>query len=186
MDKDKLEFLIHRINITLENDWEAVNRIRSIFKYHPYKGTTSHYLRSIFRNIVNRYAAEEGPFPIEGWVVDVIKHQWENYLDGLVKYPPPTQQNVLNCKRSCFTNPKKEKTMESKQVDIINVESKVFIDGVEAATFSDDQIFERIATVERQIKRYEGIESKPKKLEKRIADMKKGIADLIKYVDSRK
>jgi hypothetical protein len=66
-----------------------------------------------------------------------------------------------------------------------NIETKVFIKGVDAANLTDSQIFDRISNLEQQIANLNKIENKPKKLTTAIKDLQKDIRDMIDYVDSR-
>ncbi len=65
------------------------------------------------------------------------------------------------------------------------IETRTFIDGVDATTMSDEAIFSKIAKLEEQVDKYEKIITKPKKLQVKIDDIKKGIKELADYVDAR-
>lgn len=80
-----------------------------------------------------------------------------------------------------LTNPK-PKTME---ITVNKIETKTFINGSDAATLSDDQIFLLIARTEKDIEKLEAIKEKPKKLTIKITAMKNSVLELIKIVDSR-
>jgi len=75
--------------------------------------------------------------------------------------------------------PKEELTMTA------NIETKTFIQGEDAANLSDGQIFDKIAKIEAKIDSLNKIVTKPKKLEKVIADLHGDIEKLVVFVDSR-
>lgn len=77
----------------------------------------------------------------------------------------------------------KEKQMALNNTKLI--ETRTFINGVDASTLSDDQIFQVIAKVENDIKELENIENKPTKLIKKIEKAHKGIEKVLRYVDAR-
>ncbi len=80
----------------------------------------------------------------------------------------------------------KEATMSNDtNITIVTIETKTLINGVDGATLSDEQIFNRIAKIEAQIKAWAGIENKPKKLLAKIDEAKASIAALVSYVDGR-
>ena len=65
------------------------------------------------------------------------------------------------------------------------IETRVFILGNSAADMTDEQIFNHIARIEGEIKKLKEINSRPKKLEAKLAKMEEDIAALAKYVDER-
>ena len=65
------------------------------------------------------------------------------------------------------------------------IETKTFIDGIDASTVSDEQIFTRIAKIEAQIDTWNKIKTKPKKLEAKIAEAQQSINMLVAFVDGR-
>lgn len=65
------------------------------------------------------------------------------------------------------------------------IEVKTFIRGVEAKDLSDDQIFNEIRRIEKDIEELDKVKSKPKKLAAKIEEMHKSIKELTEYVDGR-
>lgn len=65
------------------------------------------------------------------------------------------------------------------------IETKTFIEGIDAANMSDEQIFKKIANLENSIKAWSAIENKPKKLDALIEQTKADIKALVAYVDGR-
>lgn len=65
------------------------------------------------------------------------------------------------------------------------IETRTFIFGDNAANMTDEQIFAGIAKIEAEIKKLDGVENKPKKLQAKIDAMKADIAKLVEYVDAR-
>lgn len=79
----------------------------------------------------------------------------------------------------------KEEIMSLKQTQSKLIETRIFINGVDAATLTDDQIFQAIGQAEHQIKELEMIENKPEKLGKKISKLYKAIEKVKAYVDGR-
>ena len=65
------------------------------------------------------------------------------------------------------------------------IETKTFIEGIDAANLSDEQVFKKIASLENSIKVWSAIENKPKKLDALIEQTKADIKALVAYVDGR-
>lgn len=65
------------------------------------------------------------------------------------------------------------------------IEKKTFINGVDASTLTDDQIFSVIKQAEAEIEGLELINNKPEKLGKKIAKLQKAIEKVRQYVDER-
>jgi len=66
-----------------------------------------------------------------------------------------------------------------------NIETKTFIDNQDASRLSDDEIFSKIAALETQINNLSAISNRPKKLDAKIAQLKRDIQSLVDYVDNR-
>lgn len=66
----------------------------------------------------------------------------------------------------------------------MKVETKHFLNGRDIATLSDDELFQAIAAVEKNIKTLEEIENKPKRLVAKIEELRSGLKTLIEYLDS--
>ena len=79
------------------------------------------------------------------------------------------------------SQPKKENIMAK----AVTIETKTFINDIDAATLTDEQIFMKIAELENVIKAYGGIANKPKKLLATIARLENNIKELVVYVDNR-
>lgn len=65
------------------------------------------------------------------------------------------------------------------------IETKTFINGVDAATLTDEQIYQSIKTLENKIASYNAVGKKPKKLQNKIEELQKSIDDIVAYCDSR-
>ena len=65
------------------------------------------------------------------------------------------------------------------------IETKTFIEGIDAANLSDEQVFKKIASLESSIKAWGAIENKPQKLNALIEQTKADINALVSYVDGR-
>lgn len=64
-------------------------------------------------------------------------------------------------------------------------EKRVFINGQAAASMTDDQLFEVIENLEREVARLDAIQAKPEKLGKKITKLEKAIDRIKAYVDAR-
>ena len=66
-----------------------------------------------------------------------------------------------------------------------NIEVKTFIGGEDAARMSDEQIFNKIASLEDQITKASRIMTRPKKLDKLVESIQADINKLVEFVDAR-
>lgn len=102
---------------------------------------------------------------------------------------PPHHLDRVIAEQHAYYNPKpadKADTIKPKDTAMtIKIESKTFFNGQDIANFTDDQLFGHISQAENEIKKLEAIETKPKKLEKKIADLKEGINALAAAIDAR-
>lgn len=71
------------------------------------------------------------------------------------------------------------------KTEIIKIETKTFVNGVDIATMDDADVYALIATQEAQIKELDKIETKPKKLTAEIEKRKAGVQALVDYLDSK-
>jgi hypothetical protein len=99
-----------------------------------------------------------------------VNKDYEDYID-----PDATKASKPK------TQPKKENIMAK----INKIEIKTFINDIDAATLSDEQIFAKIAELEALGKSYASISTKPQKLIKAMETVQQNINDLVAYVDSR-
>jgi hypothetical protein len=65
-------------------------------------------------------------------------------------------------------------------------ETKCYINGRDASSMTDEEIFAAIAQAEARVGRYKDIIYKPEKLKKAILDLHDQIGKLVEFVDSRK
>lgn len=65
------------------------------------------------------------------------------------------------------------------------IETRVYVRGVHSDEMTDEQIFETIRHVEKDIESLNAIKNKPKKLLDRISEMESSIAKLAELVDAR-
>lgn len=96
---------------------------------------------------------------------------------------PPANQTGTDTETT--PNPTTKDHTMTTNASITKVEQKTFINGVDAATLSDDHIFGLIAKAEQQIESLNKINNKPKKLQARIKDISAYVKDLVAYVDNR-
>lgn len=131
------------------------------------------------------------------WVLpDDNGHDWTTDLDD-VWWEEVTEQDYLaqginqhldNAKESFnkVHNDLKqvgETTMAMKPQDVIETQVNVF--GENAANMTDDQCFDAIAKVEKEIDRLTNVTSKSTKLKARVQEMKNQLQALVDYVDNR-
>ncbi len=65
------------------------------------------------------------------------------------------------------------------------VQVRTFVNGVDASTLSDDQVFKTIGNLEGEIAKLEAIQNKPKALTARIEKFKQDIQDPVDLLDER-
>ena len=117
-----------------------------------------------------------------------IKHNFPNpYKQGQSK---PNTQPIPDSPAARWPYPKEpvDSTTEPQPKEdtmATIIETKTFIDGIDASTVSDEQIFTRIAKIEAQIDTWNKIKTKPKKLEAKIAEAQQSINMLVAFVDGR-
>lgn len=66
-----------------------------------------------------------------------------------------------------------------------NIETKTFINGIDAAQLTDDQIFQRIANIEKKIDALTAIRAKSTKIQAAIASLEADVQSLVAFVDAR-
>lgn len=71
------------------------------------------------------------------------------------------------------------------KTEIIKIETKTFVNGVDISTMEDSDVYALIATQEAQIKELDKIETKPRKLTAEIEKRKAGVKALVDYLDSK-
>jgi len=126
-----------------------------------------------------------GPSSSDWWEV-----RWDSHRDNVYSAkelalvaPPPMPStshitNTVTSSKATFLTTNKETTM-------IKLENKPFINGIDSANVTDDQVFTAIANQESEVDRLNRIDNQPQTLIDRIASMRKGVADLVAFVDQR-
>lgn len=71
------------------------------------------------------------------------------------------------------------------KTEIITIETKTLVNGVDISTLEDSTIYNLIATQEAEIEQLDKIKTKPKKLVAEIEKRKAGIDALVAYLDSK-
>jgi hypothetical protein len=104
---------------------------------------------------------------------------------NLIQYNPADDQyyiNETNAESSAQpVHQSKEKDMSTN----IAITNKTLIGGVDASQLTDEQIFQLIARKENEIKTWETIQARPKKLQAIIDEAKADIQKLVDFVDAR-
>ena len=118
------------------------------------------------------YISEEMQRPAEGVISKLQRGGYicYDYTDGCYRVSNPTQPATI----------KKESTM-SKQL----IESKVFVNGIDATDMADAEIFRLIAKTEDEIAKLRAIKTASKKLSGAISKLEADVTKLAEYVDSR-
>lgn len=75
---------------------------------------------------------------------------------------------------------------EIKKMSTLQLKTRTLLNGANADSMHDDELFDLISNTEREIKRMEEIENKPKKLEAKIAERRDEIKKLVNFIDTRK
>ena len=119
-----------------------------------------------------KYISEALQRPAEGVISKLQRgrYTWYDYTNGCYRVNNPTQPATI----------KKESTM-SKQL----IESKVFVNGIDATGMADAEIFRLIAKTEDEIAKLRAIKTASKKLSAAISKLEADATKLAEYVDSR-
>lgn len=72
-----------------------------------------------------------------------------------------------------------------KETTMIKIEKRTYINGVDAATLTDDTLFETVIKTEADIKHLDNIQLKSEKVQLKIEQLRKSIKELNTYIDSR-
>lgn len=105
--------------------------------------------------------------------VDALSYQITGHLNKAAKHFETCERKLEH-----IFKPKEDSTM-------LNIKNVTLINGQDASELDNDQIFAMIANTEKQIKKLQEIEAKPKALEAKIKALKESIENLVKIVDSR-
>ena len=118
------------------------------------------------------YISEEMQRPAEGVISKLQSGRYisYDYTNGCYRVNNPAQPATI----------KKESTM-SKQL----IESKVFVNGIDATGMADAEIFQLIAKTEDEIAKLRAINTASKKLSGAISKLEADVIKLAEYVDSR-
>ena len=103
-----------------------------------------------------------------------------DYTDGCYRVSTPAQPATTQPATTQPATTKKELTM-SKQL----IESKVFVNGIDATGMADAEIFRLIAKTEDEIAKLRAIKTASKKLSGAISKLEADVIKLAEYVDSR-
>ena len=146
-------------------------------RFHGYPWTNEQYaeLTKLFREgSCLQTMCEELERPANGVVPKLV------YLN-LIEFDP---DKCCYFRIEKFDLPKQPKEpIMAKQEPTI--ETKTFISGEDAANMTDEQIFNKIASLEGQIAKWTGVKTRPNKLQKHLDQLQADIAKLVEYVDAR-
>ena len=125
---------------------------------------------------------------VAGHDLKYISEALQRPADGVISKLERCGYIRYDLTNSCYriTNPvqpataKKEPTM-SKQL----IESKVFVNGIDATDMADAEIFRLIAKTEDEIAKLRAIKTVSKKLSGAISKLEADVTKLAEYVDSR-
>jgi hypothetical protein len=130
----------------------------------------------------------EAQMKVIGGLLAEYYHEWKIYnthnanVNKCAEIPePPRHLDRAIAEQKAYYNPNKSKDTSM----TIKIESKTFFNGVDLATYTDDQLFGKISEAEKEVERLEAIVAKPKKLVKKIQELKDGIDALAAAIDAR-
>ncbi len=72
-----------------------------------------------------------------------------------------------------------------KETTMLKIEKRTYINSVDAATLTDDTLFELVISTEADIKHLDNIQLKSEKVQLKIEQLRKSIKELNTYIDSR-
>lgn len=107
--------------------------------------------------------------------VEVPLHQLQQEVADHLTQAANTFSNLANNLKEIIMN----------KTEIITIETKTLINGVDITTFKDSEIYSLIAAQEAEIDTLDKIKTKPKKLVAEIEKRKAGIEALVAYLDSK-
>lgn len=94
-------------------------------------------------------------------------------------------QGGYHCKNRSNGKQTTEPTDNQENNMTLNIETKTFINGVDASQLTDAQIFDRIARIELEIDKLGNIRAKSTKLQHAMDMLRKDVDDLVAFVDAR-
>ena len=200
---------LHDAAITLENEAEFHDRYKTFAPKYNARERRELIAHSLVRVKIRGHDAEDRehlrryfddiygiPATNEYSIKDLLELKF--WLDE-VKYPntqplglsEPTTSPVEIAEHidsaishlTLVSNSLKEILMN--KTEVIKIETKTFVNGVDIATMDDASVYALIATQEAQIKELDKIETKPKKLTAEIEKRKAGVQALVDYLDSK-
>ena len=82
------------------------------------------------------------------------------------------------------TNEVKENTVATENKELV-LEQKTFLNGRDIETYSDDDLFRLIKSLETAAKEWDGLEHKPKALTERLKRLDQNLMALVAFMDKR-
>ena len=124
-----------------------------------------------------KYISEALQRPADGVISKLQRGRYicYDYTDGCYRVSNPTQPATTQPATT-----KKELTMPKPLI-----ESKVFVNGIDATDMSDAEIFRLIAKTEDEIAKLRAIKTASKKLSSAISKLEADVTKLAEYADSR-
>ncbi len=119
---------------------------------------------------------------LETFLGDVENAVFKGSISGVATRPDLSGLGIFT---TGITNSTQLNPQTKPKEPIMKFETKVFINGVDASTLTDDQIFGEIRRAEKRIEELKAIKTPTKKLADNITKLEEYAADLAKYVDSR-
>lgn len=109
-----------------------------------------------------------------------------SHVPASPKAPPQKAAEHIDSAVTPLTNVSNSlKEILMSKTEIIKIETKTFVNGVDISAMEDAEIYQLIANQEAQVKELDKIETKPKRLQTEIAKRKAGIQALVDYLDSK-
>lgn len=149
------------------------------------------------RTIRELSVSETGRIPTTHWkiIIDLVYHYYHDELFGCDyneeeedKKPEEILQEINEHLESAAEHFAKvaNNLKPEEEYDMANlIETKTFIRGEDAINLTDNQIFDAIADIEKEIKKLREVGTASKKLDARIAELEASCKALAEYVDGR-
>lgn len=177
--------------LTLTNDCPSYKLILKWVRLRQRMEISWHDLTDrCHRRACSYYRAVRQPLP--DFNPELLSEQLYNYYLPEVdtgspeKSPAVLQQEIIDHLENATESFKKvQLNLPKEEYTMIEIKDVTYVNGTDVATMTDDQVFSAIAKAEGEISKLKEIKTKSKKLTAKIADMQKGIDDLVAIIDAR-
>lgn len=195
MNHHEKELIIEDIHLCIINDNKSSQKFMSWLEKTNYECGFHQYRNQFYCLIINICDYPDLSEELSAMIFNRTKNYYQEETRLQTDMSLEQQQSDIinsleNATRS-FKNvlknlPKTLTTKENIMSEIPAIETKTYIFGDLSTDLSDQQIFDVIKSLEDEVVKLSKIENQPKKLEKKIKDIKEDIVALVEFVDSRK